>query len=202
MGDITTTSDRPNRVAPERLVPYESTVDKETYQAHAMIGGISCSMGDRKRIPLLILNNILGGPGMNSRLNLSLRERHGLVYNVESNLNFYSDTGLASIYFGTDPKNLNKALTLVEKELKKVRNEKLTTSQLSAAIKQLEGQLGVATDNKEGVFLGLGKVMLYFGKYESLSETFAKLESVTAEDILEVANEVYAPENLFRLIYK
>jgi predicted Zn-dependent peptidase len=97
---------------------------------------------------------------------------------------------------------LNKALTLVEKELKKVRNEKLTTSQLSAAIKQLEGQLGVATDNKEGVFLGLGKVMLYFGKYESLSETFAKLEAVTAEDILEVANEVYAPENLFRLIYK
>jgi predicted Zn-dependent peptidase len=139
---------------------------------------------------------------MNSRLNLSLRERHGLVYNVESNLNFYSDTGLASIYFGTDPKNLNKALTLVEKELKKVRDEKLTTSQLSAAIKQLEGQLGVATDNKEGVFLGLGKVMLYFGKYESLSETFAKLEAVTAEDILEVANEVYAPENLFRLIYK
>jgi predicted Zn-dependent peptidase len=159
-------------------------------------------MHDEKRIPLFLLNNMLGGPGMNNRLNVSLREKHGLVYNVESNVTSYTDTGLASIYFGTDPKNMEKALKLVHKELGKIRDIKLSATQLAAAKKQVIGQLGVSGDNKEGLFLGLGKSFLHYNRYDTLPEVFSKVESLTAEEIQEVANEVFAPERLFSLIYQ
>lgn len=139
---------------------------------------------------------------MNSRLNLSLREKHGLVYNVESNVTSYTDTGVATIYFGTDPKNKEKAVRLVHKELARLRDVKLSAVQLSAAKKQLIGQLGVSGDNREGLFLGLGKSFLHYNRYDTLPEVFAKVEKLTAEQIQEVANEVFAPERLFSLIYQ
>lgn len=191
-----------NRVAPGAIPAVSRQVHKETHQAHVLIGGRAYSMHDEKRLPLFLLNNILGGPGMNNRLNVSLREKHGLVYNVESNVTSYTDTGLASIYFGTDPKNRAKATQLVYKELAKFRNVKLSTTQLAAAKKQVIGQLGVSGDNKEGLFLGLGKSFLHYNRYENLPEVFAKVEKLTAEEILEVANEVFAPEGLFTLIYE
>ena len=191
-----------NRMAPGEILPVSRQIHKDTHQAHVLIGGRAYSMHDEKRLPLFLLNNLLGGPGMNNRLNVSLREKNGLVYNVESNVTSYTDTGLASIYFGTDPKNKEKAIRLVHKELAKLRDVKLTATQLAAAKKQVIGQLGVSGDNREGLFLGLGKSFLHYNRYDTLLEVFAKVERLTAEEIQEVANEVFAPERLFSLIYQ
>lgn len=200
--DIHFHQDLRNRVVPEAIMPRALKSHKETHQAHVLIGGRTYSMHDEKRIPLFLMNNLLGGPGMNNRLNVSLREKHGLVYNVESNITSYTDTGLASIYFGTDPKNMEKAISLVHKELKKLREVKLSATQLAAAKKQVIGQLGVSGDNKEGLFLGLGKSVLHYNRYETLPEVFTKVESLTAEEIWEVANEIFADDRLFSLIYE
>ena len=166
-----------NRIAPLDILPVTRQVQKDTHQAHVLIGGRAYSMHNEKRLSLFLLNNLLGGPGMNSRLNVSLREKHGLVYNVESNVTSYTDTGVVSIYFGTDPKNKEKAIRLVHKELTKLRDVKLSTSQLTAAKKQLIGQLGVSGDNCEGLFLGLGKSFLHYNRYDTLPEVFAKVDS-------------------------
>lgn len=191
-----------NRIVPGEIVPVTRKIHKETHQSHVLIGTRAYSMHDEKRVPLFLLNNLLGGPGMNNRLNVSLREKNGLVYNVESNVTSYTDTGLASIYFGTDPKNMEKSLRLVHKELQKLRDVKLTTTQLAAAKKQVIGQLGVSGDNREGLFLGLGKSYLHYNRYDTLPEVFAKVEQLTSEDILEVANEIFAPERISGLIYQ
>lgn len=191
-----------NRTAPGELLPVSRQIHKDTHQAHVLIGGRAYSMHDEKRLPLFLLNNLLGGPGMNNRLNVSLREKNGLVYNVESNVTSYTDTGLASIYFGTDPKNKEKAIRLVYKELAKLLEVKLTATQLAAAKKQVIGQLGVSGDNREGLFLGLGKSFLHYNRYDTLPEVFAKVEKLTAGEIREVANEIFAPERLFSLIYQ
>ena len=191
-----------HRQSPLPYRPQHLTTHKDTHQAHVLIGGRAYSMHDEKRLPLFLLNNLLGGPGMNNRLNVSLREKNGLVYNVESNVTSYTDTGLASIYFGTDPKNKEKAIRLVYKELAKLREVKLTATQLAAAKKQVIGQLGVSGDNREGLFLGLGKSFLHYNRYDTLPEVFAKVEKLTAGEIREVANEIFAPERLFSLIYQ
>ena len=190
------------RRAPDPILPCEKKIHKDTHQAHVLIGSRAYSMFDEKRIPLFLLNNLLGGPGMNNRLNVSLREKNGLVYNVESNVTSYTDTGLASIYFGTDPKNKDKAIRLVHKELNKLRDIKLSATQLAAAKKQVIGQLGVSGDNREGQFLGLGKSFLHYNRYDTLSEVFAKIEKLTADERQDVANDIFASENLFSLIYE
>lgn len=190
-----------NRVVPGEVRPVTCQMQKETHQAHVLMGARAYSMYSPKRLPLFLLNNLLGGTGMNNRLNVSLREKHGLVYNVESNVTFYTDTGQMCIYFGTDPKNRDKAISLVQKELKKLRDVKLTTTQLAACKKQLIGQLGVSNDNPEGLFLGLGKSFLHYNRYDTLPEIFSRIERLTAEEVQEVANEVLAPEKLFVLTY-
>lgn len=191
----------PVRRKPTVYNPQSIRKKKETHQAHVLLGGRSYGLYDEKRIPFYLLNNMLGGPGMNSRLNVSLRERKGLVYTVESNVTSYTDTGVFSIYFGTDPKQVDKALSLVSKELKSLREKRLTDGQLAAAKKQLVGQFGVSSDNREGTFLNLGKSYLYYDRYDSLPEVIAQIEQVSGSDLLEVANEVLAPEALSRLIY-
>ncbi len=190
------------RIVPDEVATSVTKKHKSTHQSHVMIGGRVCSMYDKQRYPLFLLNNILGGPGMNNRLNVSLREKNGLVYDVESNLTHYTDTGLQSVYFGTDPKNREQATDLVLKELEKLRENALTTLQLSAAKKQAEGQLGVSTDNRENLFLGFGKSMLHYGRFDTLKEINGRIAAVTASQILEAANEVYAPDKLFTLIYE
>jgi predicted Zn-dependent peptidase len=193
-----------HRTPPTPLPPQNKRIRQDTHQTHIISGGRSYNMyeSDKKRIPLFLLNNLLGGPGMNSRLNLSLREKHGLVYNVESNLTSYTDTGLASIYFGTDPKHTEKALHLVGQELKRICGNKLSTAQLATVKKQVTGQLGISNDNKESLFLNLGKQFLHHNRYETLSEVCKKIEHASAEDILEVANEVFSPDSLSTLIYE
>ena len=190
------------RTIPPLYVPEQLVVHKETHQAHVMIGSRGYNAYDDKRTALYLLNNILGGPGMNSRLNVSLRERRGLVYTVESNLTSYTDTGAFCIYFGTDPEDVDTCLKLTYKELKRMRDVKMTSSQLMAAKKQLIGQIGVASDNNENNELGMAKTFLHYNKYESSESVFRRIEALTAEGLLEVANEMFAEEYLSTLIYR
>lgn len=192
----------PERKAPGKIAVFKHTETMDTHQTHVLIGGQSYDMYNEKRLPLFLLNNMIGGPGMNNRLNVSLRERNGLVYTVDSGVTSYTDTGLASIYFGTDPKNKEKALSLVFKELKNSRDVKLTDSKLTAAKKQLIGQLSVSGDNREGLFLGLGKSYLHHNRYDTLAQVIEKVDKITAEQLLEVANEVFTESNLSMLTYE
>lgn len=190
------------RIPPPLYVPEYLVVSKDTHQAHVMIGSRGYNAYDDKRTALYLLNNILGGPGMNSRLNVSLRERRGLVYNVESNLTSYTDTGAFCIYFGTDLEDMDTCLNLTYKELKRLRDVKMTASQLAAAKKQLIGQIGVASDNNENNALGMAKSYLHYRKYESSEAIFKRIEALKAEELLGVANEMFAEEYLSTLIYK
>lgn len=178
------------------------TLLKETHQAHVVYGNKNFSLYEDNRVGMYLLNNILGGPGMNSRLNVALRERTGLVYSVESNVTSYTDTGLFTIYFGTDLKKTERCLTLVEKELKRMREIKLTSIQLHAAKKQLYGQMLISSENKENQTLSMGKCMLHFNRYDSMEEVIRKVESFTPESLLEIANEVLDPQAMTLLIYK
>lgn len=182
--------------------PRQAVKRKKTHQTHVMTGGTAYDMFDNRRITLLLLNDILGGPGMNSRLNVSLREKHGLAYNVESSVSAYTDTGFFSIYFGADPKHREKALHLVEKELRGLREDKLSDTRLSAARKQAIGQIGVSGDNRENLFLGMGKSFLHRNRYDSPDEVFRKINAVTATQLCDVANEIFAPGRMSVLIYE
>ncbi|MCC8147197.1 MAG: insulinase family protein [Bacteroidales bacterium] len=190
------------RTIPLFVPSKKETVDKKLFQAHVMIGGRGYNYHNKKRLGLYFLNNILGGPGMNSRLNISLREKNGLVYTVESGLTSYSDTGVFNIYFGTDHESVNKCIRLVYKELKKMRENKLTTSQFHAAMKQIKGQLGISCDHKENVALSMGKSFLHFNKYDSLPEVYKKLDALTPELLLDIANEIFDEKQLSHLIYQ
>lgn len=190
------------RMPPSALQPRTLRMEKDTHQAHVMIGCRGYDMHDDRRIALFLLNNLLGGPGMNNRLNLSLREQHGLVYNVESNITSYTDTGVFSIYFGTDPKNLKRALNLVRRELDKLCAAPLSERKLQTVKRQAMGQLGVSGDNKEGLFLNLGKSFLHYNRFDSMEEVFSQIQAVSAAEMQEIACALFAPENLFTLIYE
>jgi len=178
------------------------TFNKELHQSHVMIGARAYSLYDKNRLGLYLLNNILGGPGMNSRLNLSLREKHGLVYTVESSLTSYSDTGVLNIYFGCDHDSVNKCIRLVYKELKRLREEKLSTSQFATAIKQLKGQLGISYEHGESKALSLGKSYLRYGKVDDLTDMYKKIDLITPEQLLSIANEISSPDKLYQLIFE
>ncbi len=190
LGEVPERLFQTKREAPEIYVPQQKIAGKDTYQAHVMLGNRAYSLQDDKRLTLHLLNNILGGPGMNSRLNLALRERNGLAYNVESCYTSYSDTGLLSVYFGTDTKNEDKCRNLVFSELKKLRNQLFTPVQLARAKKQLLGQSAISQENKESLSLSLGKSFLYFNRFESLADVHKRLEAITARQLQEVANEI------------
>jgi predicted Zn-dependent peptidase len=166
------------------------------------MGGLAYSNSDIKRYPLYLLNNLLGGPGMNSRLNMNLRENRGLAYNVESQYNTYSDIGLVQIYFGTDKKDLNKCITQTERELRKVTHSLLGNMQLSRAKKQLIGQIAIATENNENQMIANGRSILLFEKIESFQEIADKINNISANELLEVANEVFDINKLSYLIYR
>lgn len=202
LSDVPSVEVDSRRTPPPLYVPEHLTVNKETHQAHVMIGSRGYNAFDDKRTALYLLNNILGGPGMNSKLNVSLRERRGLVYAVESNLTSYTDTGVFCIYFGTDTEDMDTCLKLTYKELKRMRDVKMSSSQLAAAKKQLIGQIGVASDNFENNALGMAKTFLHYHKFESSELVFKRIESLTAEQLLEVANEMFAEEYLSTLIYR
>ena len=191
-----------SRVRFADYLPANREIVKDTFQTHCMIGNIAYDSADPKRIVMILLNNLLGGQGMNSRLNLALRERKGLAYNVESSYTSFSDTGLFSVYFGTDNDNFDKALQIVFKELDFLRKTRLGTLQLTRAKKQLEGQLAIATENREDLMLTIGKSYLFYNRVDPMPLVFEKIEGVTSAQILEVANEILDPARMSRLIYR
>ena len=180
----------------------EIILDKSTHQAHVMIGTLGYHYNHPHRMTLYLLNNILGGPGLNARLSLSLRERHGLVYTVESMMTYYSDTGLWSVYFGCDHHDVKKCCRLVHKELDRVMQKPLSATQLSAAKRQLKGQIAIACDNREQFALDFGRSFLHHGTERHLDELYRRIDAITAEDIQTAANELFATERLTTLIFK
>ena len=178
------------------------TKELGTHQAHVMLGTRAYDIHHPLRIPLYLLNNILGGPGMNARLNLSLRERNGLVYTVESTMVSYSDTGMWCIYFGCDSHDVKRCLRLVHRELNKVMQKPLSTTQLRNAKRQLKGQIAIACDNHEQFALDFGKSFLHYGWEKDITHLYESIDKVTSEDILKVANELFATERLTTLIFK
>lgn len=176
--------------------------EKGTHQAHAMLGTRGYDIHHPLRIPLYLLNNLLGGPGMNARLNISLRERNGLVYTVESTMVSYGDTGLWGVYFGCDPHDVKRCLRLVRRELDKIIEKPLTDSQLKAAKRQLKGQIGIACDNREQFALDFGKSFLHYGWEKDITSLYSQIEEVTAEQIQQVARELMSEDRITTLIYK
>jgi predicted Zn-dependent peptidase len=176
--------------------------EKGTHQAHVMLGTRGYDIHHPLRIPLYLLNNLLGGPGMNARLNISLRERNGLVYTVESTMVSYGDTGLWGVYFGCDSHDVKRCLRLVRRELDKIIEKPLTDSQLKAAKRQLKGQIGIACDNREQFALDFGKSFLHYGWEKDITSLYSQIEEVTAEQIQQVARELMSEDRITTLIYK
>lgn len=177
-------------------------VSKGTHQAHVMVGNRAYDIHDERRMALYLLNNILGGPGMNARLNLVLRERRGLVYTVESSIVSYGDTGLWCTYFGCDPKDVKRCLRLVRGELNRWMNHHISPTRLQAAKKQIKGQIGVACDNRESFALDFGRSFLHYGWEKDIAKLYANIDAISADDILAVARDIFAPERMTTLIYK
>lgn len=192
---------RPERTPLQPYTPQQERQKRDTHQAHVMLGNRSYPAGDAHRTPLYLLNNLLGGPGMNSRLNVSLRERRGLVYTVESNLSSYTDTGSFSIYFGCDPEDIDQCLHLCHEELSRLAHSPLTTSQLHAAQKQLKGQIGVSGDNFENTILDMAKAYLHYGITETTQEIYDRIDALTPALLQETAQDIFNPDKLSLLIY-
>jgi predicted Zn-dependent peptidase len=165
-----------------------------------MLGCRSFSYDDPRRMPLFLLNNILGGPGMNARLNLKLREQHGLVYTVESSMASYSDTGVWSVYFGCDHHDVKRCIRLVSRELDRMMQTPLSERQLVAAKRQLKGQLTIAADNREQFALDMAKHFLHYGKERSLDQLIAQIDAITTSQLQDVAQQLFAPEHMQQLI--
>mgnify|MGYP006327195977 CR=1 FL=1 len=177
-------------------------MQKNTHQAHVMIGTRAYDVNDDRRMPLYLLNNMLGGPGMNAKLNLALREHNGLVYTVESTMVAYGDTGIWSIYFGCDEHDVKRCLRLVRKELDKFMQKPLSDAQLKAAKKQIKGQIGVACDNRENFALDFGKSFLHYGWEKNVDRLYEQVDEITAAQIQAVAQELFDKDRLTTLIFK
>ena len=177
-------------------------MQKNTHQAHVMIGTRAYDVNDDRRMPLYLLNNMLGGPGMNAKLNLALREHNGLVYTVESTMVAYGDTGTWSIYFGCDEHDVKRCLRLVRKELDKFMLKPLSEAQLKAAKKQIKGQIGVACDNRENFALDFGKSFLHYGWEKNVDRLYEQVDEITAAQIQAVAQELFDKDRLTTLIFK
>ena len=197
--------ERNNRIAIQQPSSFPQTgttaqQSQEHHQAHIMLGSRAYSYDDERRLPLYLLNNLLGGPGMNARLNLSLREKNGLVYTVESAMASYSDTGCWSVYFGCDHHDVKRCLRLVHRELDKVMQHPLTDRQLTAAKRQLKGQIAIACDNREQFALDIAKNYLHYGRERNIDELMQRIDAITAAQIQNVAQELFAPGRLKQLI--
>jgi predicted Zn-dependent peptidase len=181
--------------------PLNVTRKYSRHQAHMVMGNIACDAHDPRRYSMALLNNMLGGPAMNSRLNIALRERNGIAYNIESNYQPFSDTGLFSIYCGTDEELMPRAIELIHKELYKFRNIRLATTGLHTAQRQIKGQLAISLESRQNEMLSMGKNMLVYGKIDPVEEIYRKIDTVSSMNLLEMANEVFNPATLSTLIF-
>ena len=196
-----TQASRGERTAPTGYTPVRREGDHAVHQVHAVIGSPGYGMDDPKRTALMLLSNHLGGPGMNARLNLNIRERHGICYNIESSYFPYADTGEFTVYFGTDVKTFARAERLVMKELRDAREKRLGVVTLKQAKQQIIGQIALGAESGAGWMSTMGKSMMMYDRVRPLEEAFHAIEAVTADDVLEVANEVLDPDRLSALVY-
>lgn len=185
-----------------QITAQERIVSKGTHQAHVLIGAPTFAGTDARRFALLLLNNMLGGPGMNSRLSLSLREKAGLVYSIDSYLNTYPDTGFWNVYFGCDAHDVGRCRRLLLRELRRFIERPLSDSQLAAAKKQLCGQVVISTDAAESYALALGKTFAHYGTHRNVCALCSRIREITAADVQQVAAEIYADDRLTTLIYR
>lgn len=176
-------------------------VKKKITQSHAGFGTTAFDLKSEKRIPFFLLVNILGGPGMNSRLNLSLREKYGFVYGIDANYSPYIDTGLFSIFFATDPRNLQKSFQLIKKEMKLLQSKPLGQLQLHKAKQQIKGQLAMSEENNNAVMLMMAKSLLDLNRIPDLSKLFEKIDKISAIQLQELSIECLNIENMSSLIY-
>lgn len=202
LGIIPENTAQKNRTPVLAVSTKKTILHKPINQAHCILGSKTFSYHHPKKIGLLLLNNLLGGNGMSSRLNLEIREKHGIAYTVESNFTPLSDTGLFTIYFGTDAEKADKATSLILKELKKLRDTSLGSIQLKQAKQKFIGQIALGEENRLGVLLSMAKSILDFNRIDSLEQIFAKIEAVTANQILDIANQTFDENNLNSLMFK
>ena len=188
------------RLAPEKVEPFERIVNKHTHQTHCIVGARAYDINDDKRLPLSLLVNILGGPSANSRLNTVLREKNGLSYNTEAIYTPYNDCGMVAIYFSSDHHNADLCRELIDNELKSLRTTPPTARQLSMIKRQFLAQMAISMENNEGYMLGAGKSYLVHDEIDTLEEVYCKVSAVKAEQIMEVAEDIFA--NTSTLIYQ
>ncbi|MBO7646726.1 MAG: insulinase family protein [Bacteroidales bacterium] len=182
--------------------PHMLRVHKHAVQTNVMMGMPAYAITDDKRVPFLLLTNLLGGQGMNTRLNMSMREKRGLAYTVEANYTSFSDTGLFSVYFGCAAQNTDHCVELVLREAENLRHQKLGSMQLYYAKKQLIGQMALANEAKLNEMLSIGHAALFFEEVDTMEESIREIEALTADDILTVANEILDPDNFTTLIFE
>ncbi|MFN5678792.1 MAG: M16 family metallopeptidase [Flavobacteriia bacterium] len=195
------TANRPQPHPFQNTAPFDEVVKEANYQAHAVLGGLAPSYHQDERVAMSLLINILGGPALNSRLNLSVRERYGYAYSIEANYHTFADTGYWQIYFGSESKNIDKTLALIDKELDKIRSKPLTTSQLAQAKRQFKGHLALGMDVNSGLMQGLGKSMLAFGQIDTIAEMHQAIDKITAQEIQSLANQYFLKEQLSYLVF-
>ena len=188
------------RAAPPAVKPFEKTVNKHTHQTHCIIGNRACGIEETKRLPLALLVNVLGGPSANSLLNVEVREKHGLSYNIEANYIPYGDSGLVAIYFSSEHANEAQCAELVERQLQRLRTTPLTGRQLSMAKKQFIAQLAISGESNENYMLSAGKSLLTHDEIDTMEEVYAKIGALTAAQLTEAAEEVFT--KMSRLTYK
>ena len=205
LGEAFSISSASRTTSPSSLTSASSaatrTYRRHTHQTHIMLGSHAYPIGHPKQLTMYLLNNILGGGSMSSRLYLSLREKHGLVYNIDSQAVPLSDTGYWNIYLACEPQHKDQCLELCHKELQTLRDVRLTSSQLQRALRQLEGQMAISAENQENNALAMAKQMLYHHHAPAWQETFAKVQQITPEQLQEVANEVFDAEKIYTLLY-
>jgi predicted Zn-dependent peptidase len=182
--------------------PVRRSIERNTFQTHCILGNVAYKIADSRRLPLYLLNNYLGGPGSNSRLNMSLRERKGYAYTIDSMYTAYTDTGNLTIYFGTDKNLVDKCIDLILKELQLVKQKPLSMIQLHKAKRQVLGHIAISAENNENYMLSMGKSLLLFNKIESLEETQKKIEAITSMQLTDIANEVLDETRLSYLTYQ
>lgn len=182
-------------------VPKHLSEKKDIHQVHYVMGAPAYEFHDDRRPGLTLLNNILGGPAMNNRLSMNIRERHGIAYHIDSSYAPFSDCGIFSIYLGTEKSNLEKSKKLIWKELDEMKNKKLTGRQLNEAKKQIMAQMALAQDSGSAVMFSLGKSLFMFDRIDTLEEIFRKVDMITAEDLLEIARDIFNPKKMSSLTY-
>lgn len=185
-----------------KTTPFTITQERNSHLTHCIVGGLAYDIDDSRKMPMILLNNILGGPGMNSRLNLNIREKYGFAYTIESQYNAYSDTGNFLIYLGVDPSSLDKTINLVFKELNKLKDNKLGSIQLSNAKNQLIGQMALSSESGLGELISITRAAFTREGIEPLSETIRRIREISSEDIMEISNEIFDISNINTLIFK